>query len=301
MHRDALTHVDLYCTSCRTFDSEVTQHKLLLVPEETAGEFLLTGCLECSHCKKRYPIIDGVPRLVHVTLQANHDSQNDGEHAAQYLDAHYGTLNSDYWGQMSVAEGSGLSLDVGCSVGRYTFECAGKGFAVGIDLNVEHLRLATGFQRAGKVIYTRKTRALRREEIVSEFAPSRNALFLLADIHNPPFKMETFDYIGALNVIDSVKLPLTALGQMDAMLKENGKLFLSTPYVWDADISEEWLEAPDIDPHSFVKMLLTGELMPECELNYRITMDKTNIPWRLRKQDTQHFVYLVDAILSEKL
>lgn len=301
MHRDALTHIDLYCTSCRTFAEQVTQYKLMLVPEETKGDYIISGWLECTHCRKRYRISRGVPQLVPseslVTVGLSSGSE---ELAAQYLDAHYGTTNLGYWHQMSVPTGNSLCLDVGCSVGRYTFECAKQGFAVGVDLNVEHLAQAAEFQRVGKIRYTRKTRALRREEIESGFAPSSNALFLQADIHNPPFKMETFDFIGALNLLDSVRRPLIALGQMDAMLKQTGALFLSTPYVWNAKISEEWLETEQIDPHSFTMLLLSGKLMPECELDYGISVARTNIPWCLRKQDTQQFVYYVDAILAEK-
>lgn len=293
MHRDALKHVDLHCTSCRTFEGQVTQYKLVLIPEETQGEYVVTGWLECSYCKKRYQIVEGVPHLIQ-------GFSGGGELSAQYLDGHYGSINTGYWRQMNSARGNGLCLDVGCSVGRYTFECAKKGFAVGLDANFEHLRLAAGFQRTGKISYTRKTRTLSREAVESDFSPSKKALFLLADIHDPPFKMETFDFISALNVIDSVKLPLTALGQMDAMLKQNGRLFLSTPYLWNADISEDWLETEEINPHLFVKMLLTGKQMPECGFNYRILMEKTGIPWRLRKQDTNQFVYFVDAIVSEK-
>ena len=294
MHRDALTHLDLYCTSCRTFEGRVTQHKLILLPQETQAEYVITGRLECPHCHKRYPITDGVPCLIQGV-------PGNEEQTAQFIDSHYGTENVGNWRKMNSARGNGLCLDVGCSVGRYTFECARKGFAVGIDANLEHLRLAAGFQRAGKINYTRKTRALSHEGVESRFAPSKNALFLLADIHDPPFKMETFDFIGALNVIDSVKRPLTALGQMDAMLKQNGRLFLSSPYVWNADISEEWLETEDIEPHSFLKMVLTGKRVPECGFNYRITMENTGIPWRLRKQDALQFSYFVDAIVAEKV
>ena len=118
---------------------------------------------------------------------------------------------------------------------------------------------------------------------------------------DPPFKINTFDFISALNLIDSVKLPLTTIGQMNAMLKPKGKLFLSTPYTWNSDICEDWLETKDVDPHTFVKMLLTGGKVPETRFNYRILKEKTGILWRMRKQDTQHFIYTVDFILAEKV
>jgi SAM-dependent methyltransferase len=221
--------------------------------------------------------------------------------AAQYLDAHYGTINRQYWREMKNVILPGTCLDVGCSVGRYTFESGRNGFAVGIDVNLEQLRLAAGFQRSGQITYTQKHRALSLEKKESKFKPNNNVLFLLADIHNPPFKMESFDFISALNLIDSVRFPFTALGQMDALLKPGGTLMLSSPYTWNAEISNDWFETEQIDPHTYTKQLLTGHQAPEFGLNYRITAEKADIPWKLRKQDTQHFVYFVDLLAAQKI
>jgi SAM-dependent methyltransferase len=154
--------------------------------------------------------------------------------------------------------------------------------------------------RAGKVRYSRRTRAINWEQVDPDFPPPGNALFLLADIHDPPFKMESFDFIAGLNLIDSVKRPLTALGQMDAMLKPGGRLLLSAPYVWDAEVSEEWLETEKDDGHAFLKLLLTGAMLPGCGFDYQITLEMTGMPWRLRRQDTQQFLYLVDTIVAKK-
>lgn len=294
MHSDALKHVDLYCTSCCKFEEELIQHKLRLIPEECIGDFIESGFLECSGCGKRYPVIDGVPCMLET-------GATGPQFTSQYLDAHYGRGNRRYWREMIGSLGRGLSLDVGCSVGRYAFECGRRNFTVGIDSNLEHLKLAAGFQRCGRIDYARAARALANKKVTSSVIPSQNVLFLHADIHNPPFRMETFGFISALNLIDSVRRPLTALGQMDAMLKPGGKLFLSSPYAWDAAVSEEWLESEDTDPHTFVKLLLTGRKVPECGFNYRITGAKTGVPWRLRRQDTQHFLYLVDSVTAEKL
>lgn len=294
MHIDILHQVDLYCTSCATFEGKITQHKLVLIPEVAQADFIISGRLECSNCDKRYPIIDGVPCMLDG-VPCNQDL------TAQYLDAHYGAINTRYWREMKSAILPGTCLDVGCSVGRYTFECGRSGFAVGIDVNFEQLRLAAGFQRSGQISYTRKSRALYYEDKKSGFKPNNNVLFLLADIHNPPFKMESFDFISALNLIDSVRFPFIALGQMDAMLKPGGTLLLSSPYTWNADISDGWFETEQIDPHTYTKQLLTGQQAPECGFNYRITGEKANLPWKLRKQDTQHFVYFVDLLAAQKI
>jgi uncharacterized protein YbaR (Trm112 family) len=133
MRRDALETIDLYCTRCRTFGSAVRQHRLALVAESTEGDYVLGGRLECPHCAAQFPIMDGVPCLLH--------GLNGGEsHVEQYLDAHYGPLNAGYWEEMTSSLGEGFCLDAGCSVGRFTFEAARRGFAVSIDVNLAHLR-----------------------------------------------------------------------------------------------------------------------------------------------------------------
>ncbi len=294
MHHETLSHIDIYCTSCRTFEEHIIQHKLKLIPKKTNGDYIITGWLECVNCGKRYRIVDGVPHMIQGVSLGE-------EQTAQYLDAHYSNINISYWEEMDSFAGNGLCLDVGCSVGRYTFECAKKGFAVGIDANYEHLRQAAEIMRTGILQFRRKTRALNYEKVTLDLSPSKNTLFMVADIHDPPFKMDTFDFISGLNLIDSVKLPLTALGQMDAMLKKHGELFLSTPYTWNPEVSGEWLETEDIEPHSYIKQLLTGKQVPESGFNYRIGNNKTGIFWRMRKQDNQQYEYFVDAISAEKL
>ncbi|MBN2077204.1 MAG: methyltransferase domain-containing protein [Dehalococcoidales bacterium] len=295
MHRDAFKKIALYCTDCRTFEhGRIIQHKLDLSTDKISGEYVISGHFECLSCGKQFPIIGGVPCLV-SSISTHEDLTN------QYLDAHYSEINNEYWNTLDTWYTGNLCLDAGCSTGRYTFDCGKKGFTIGIDIKLEDLRLATEFQRTGKVAFTRKTRTLAHEEIESSFEPSENVLFLQADINNPPFGTETFDFISGLNLIDSVRLPLTTLGQMDAMLKRSGRLLLSTPYAWDPEISEEFLEDKDTDPHTFVKKLLTGDIIPETGFHYRILEEKTGIPWLMRKHDTLHFRYNADLIIAEKL
>ena len=218
----------------------------------------------------------------------------------QYLDAHYGVINTRYWREMKAA-GDGTCLDVGCSVGRYTFESAQSGFAVGMDVNFEQLRLAAEFQRTGNITYTRRRRALGDELKKSAFKPSGKALFILADIHNPPFKMESFDFISALNVIDSVKYPLTALGQIDALLKPKGTLLLSSPYSWNADVSVEFLETEEIEPHEFMRQLLSGRQVPECGFNYRLPGRQVRYPMAAAPAGQPGISLHGDLLLAEKL
>jgi SAM-dependent methyltransferase len=291
---DALSRIDLYCTACRSFTGKPVQHKLTVVPGEVDGKFVITGYLKCPNCGKQYPVLNGVPRFIDGVSTST-------ELLGQYLDAQYGTINDSYWKKLSKFQPGEIHLDIGCGTGRYTFECARTGFAIGIDANLEYLKRAAAFQRGEEITYKRKTRELAETIESSEFKPSPNVLFLLADVHNPPFGMDSFTSISALNLIDSVQHPLTVLGQADAMLKSGGRLVLSSPYCWDEKGSREWLETADTSAHDFLLQVLTGKRLPETGFNYRILQKRKGFPWRLRKHDTLLFTYSVDLIVAEKM
>jgi len=294
MLSDALSRIDLYCTACRSFTGKAVQHKLVLVPNEVDGKFVITGHLDCPNCGKQYPVLDGVPRFI------NGVGSPEGL-TAQYLDAQYGTINETYWKKLNKFLPGDRHLDIGCGTGRYSFECARNGFAAGMDVNIDSLKLAAAFQRGEEIKYKRKTRELAEKEEVSDFKPSENVLFILADAHNPPFEMDSFNSVSALNVIDSVAHPLTVLGQADAILKSGGQLVLSTPYCWDEKGSQEWLETAETSAHDFLRQVLTGKRLPETGFNYRILKQRKGIPWRLRKHDGLLFTYTVDLIVAEKV
>jgi SAM-dependent methyltransferase len=290
---DALSHIDLYCTACRILKGEPVQHRLELIAGEIQGGFVITGYLECPNCGKQYPVLDGVPRFVEGLRSSE-------ELVSQYLEAHYSDINTGYWVEMEQFQPGSLHLDMGCGTGRFTFECAREGFAVGMDANLDYIKSAAAFQREGVITYRRKTRTLAEIDETPDFQPSRNVLFILADILDPPFRMEAFDSISGLNVIDSVKYPLHLLGQADAMLAPGGRLFLSSPYCWDEKENEPLLESEDIEPHEFIVQILTGRQAPELGLDYRVLLEKNGIPWRLRKRGSLEFNYSVDMIIAQK-
>jgi SAM-dependent methyltransferase/uncharacterized protein YbaR (Trm112 family) len=296
MRVDVLERVDLNCTSCRTYDSGVIQHKLTLVPGVIRDGYVISGDLQCPNCARKHPIIDGVPCL-------SSPVSSPQDRIDQYLDSQYGDINASFWARIdSVPPLGGIHLDAGCGTGRYTFFRGRQGLSVGLDANLDYLRQAARLQREGRVTYSRRRRALRQEDAEIPFETVSDVLFVLADIHDPPFSMGAFDSVSALNLIDTVKYPLIALGQIDALLRPGGQLLLTSPYVWTEDISsrDSWLETHDEEPHSYLMGLLRGEHMPDCGFSYRIVRQETGIPWQIRRQDTMTYAYEVDLIEAKK-
>lgn len=289
---DALDNIELVCTSCRNFKKKTVQYKLKLVPGEIIDGFVITGYLACPNCGKTYPILDGVPRLSESVPASE-------ALTAQYLDAQYGSINKKYWQTINTFLPGRKHLDIGCGVGRFTFKSGEQAFAVGMDLNAEHLKAAARFQRGEKITYNRRIREFAVRSEISNFKPSQYVVFLLANALDPPFMMDSFDSISILNVLDACPNPLTLLGQADAMLKTGGRLLISSPYCWDEQIRQP-LETSDVSPHDYVLQLLAGKQLPELDFNYRILHEQTGILWKVRKHDCLEFRYKVDLIVAEK-
>ncbi|MCZ6675813.1 MAG: methyltransferase domain-containing protein [Candidatus Poribacteria bacterium] len=195
------------------------------------------------------------------------------------------------------------ALDLGCSVGRCTFELARfSELAVGIDLNFDAVSAAAGMQRTGTVSYERRKRGRCFETVQMPYSPPQNALFLVGDALDPPFLAESFDLVAGLNLIDNVSLPLVLIGQMDALLRDGGTLVLSSPYEWRADIAEraEWLENDALDAATMVRNILEGGLFPQMGLKYEILSELLDVPWVLRHHDRYWSLFLVHLIKARK-
>ena len=166
-----------------------------------------------------------------------HFGQFTGVSAAP--DPSNGASNGAYWekvvGMARPGAGSkySKSVDLGCSVGRFTFEAARfSGLSVGLDLDFGKVSAAAGIQRKRIVAYERRERGRTFRPVEGMYDPPRNVLFLVGDALDPPFLGETFDLVGALNLLDNVGVPMTLLGQADALLgshKFAGLLILDKP------------------------------------------------------------------------
>ena len=195
------------------------------------------------------------------------------------------------------------SLDMGCSVGRYTFELSTfSELSIGMDLNFSMLQFAEHLQKVGKVKYKRKKNGIAFERSELTYEAPQKALFLLADAMSPPFRAGSFDCIAGLNLIDNVKIPLILIGQMDALLKIGGKLIISSPYDWKPEISEpeEWIGTKEEDSPDMIRRIISGENLMDMSLDYKIVNDYLNVPWLIKNHDRSFSLYLVHILAAEK-
>ena len=179
---------------------------------------------------------------------------------AQYCDFHYGSENfgvknfclnsvellTPYLKNMNNKK----ALDLGCSVGRSTFELA-KIFddVIGIDFSTNFINVGVKLKIYDSLIYKVK----KEGEIFEEKAISLKELglekikekvtFMQGDACNLKDIYTCFDLIFCSNLIDRLYYPQKFLDDIPSRINKDGLLVLLSPYTWLEDYTpkENWL------------------------------------------------------------
>jgi putative 4-mercaptohistidine N1-methyltranferase len=179
---------------------------------------------------------------------------------AQYCDAHFGPEHfgvpnfpkacAEICLELMKGRAAGHALDVGCAVGRASFELA-RGFhrVTGLDFSSRFFRLAAGMQQEGYLRY-----ALPEEgEVLSyhELTLAELGLegvrekvgFYQADACNLPDKFTGYDLVLAANLIDRIYSPRRFLTDLHQRMNPGALLVIASPYSWSEEFTkkEEWL------------------------------------------------------------
>jgi putative 4-mercaptohistidine N1-methyltranferase len=140
------------------------------------------------------------------------------------------------------------ALDLGCAVGRSSFELARRFDEVtGIDFSTRFIEAARAMQRAG----TMTIRAPREGIALDEFR-----LALPADLPRERVRFEqgdacalrpglgVFDLVLMANLIDRLPDPARCLAQLPALVAPGGALILTSPYTWLEEYTprDKWLD-----------------------------------------------------------
>lgn len=141
-------------------------------------------------------------------------------------------------------------LDMGCSVGRSSFELA-RGFrhVDAIDFSARFIRSAVGLQSKATIQYevpvegeltiarTTSLLALGLEETADR------VLFAQGDACNMKAQFTNYDLVFAGNLIDRLYAPAEFLALIRTKIRPGGLLVLTSPYTWLSDYTpkEKWL------------------------------------------------------------
>ena len=181
--------------------------------------------------------------------------------AAQYCDSHYGAEQFNVANFpatcaklcLELMEGRTKrhALDLGCAVGRASFELARDGFqrVTGLDFSTRFFRLAARMQEEGYLRYAfpEEGDILSFHEIsLADLGLDRvreRVEFYQADACNLPEKFTGYDLVLAANLIDRLYSPRRFLATIHERINPGGLLVIISPYTWLEEFTkkEEWL------------------------------------------------------------
>ncbi|GAX79951.1 hypothetical protein CEUSTIGMA_g7390.t1 [Chlamydomonas eustigma] len=144
------------------------------------------------------------------------------------------------------AKRAGLSmaraLDLGCAVGRATFElaspeCGRFHEAVGLDISARFIEVANKMREARRMDYDLKVEGEITERVAAvleETVDTARVKFLQGDACRLPSDLAsgTFDAVLVANVLDRVPDPSRLLSQMAEALCPGGVALITTPFSW---------------------------------------------------------------------
>lgn len=324
-HFEALRPRCVVCGSALAVTASIREHD---------GD-IVEGIIGCTseECQREYPIIDGIPILIRAIrgwLAANamqvlqRDDLSAGiesligdalgpgspfdtirQQLSIYTFDHYESQYPSVIALLDVTPANGACIDLGCSVGRTTFELAARSnqLTIGVDLNFAMLRVASRALREGRVRYARRRVGLAYDQ--SEIAldlPARELVdFWCCDAVALPFHDATFATASMLNVIDCVAAPHDALTECARVLRSGGNVAIATPYDWapTATPVEQWLggHSQRSEQQGASEPVVRSMLR---ELGFEIVSERDNVPWRLRLHDRSAVEYAVHVIAARR-
>jgi SAM-dependent methyltransferase len=205
---------------------------------------------------------------------------------------------------------AGPTLDLGCAVGRGSFELAARGdrLVLGVDVNVTMLRLARALLGDGPVAAPRRRIGVvyDRMRIEAGFAHAERVDFWCCDALALPFAPGGFGLAVAMNLLDCVGDPRRLLGEIEAMLALDGAAVLATPYDWAPNATSPigW-----IGGHSqrgpaggaaepLLRQLMTPGVHPQSLRRLRLFAEDDDVPWRVRLHDRSTVEYRLHLVAA---
>jgi len=137
-------------------------------------------------------------------------------------------------------------LDLGCAVGRSTFEMSATcDEVVGIDFSLAFIRAAETLQNGGALSYERHEEAsisTRMEARLPDGVDGSKIRFLQGDAMDLPEDLGVFGRVHAANLICRLPEPMRLLDRLPSLVLPGGELVLATPCTWLEEFtpSENW-------------------------------------------------------------
>ena len=307
----------LICPSCLP-----SEHKLSASVIKESESEIISGRLICGNCNRRYPVDDGLAVLLPSSgekISRDKSYYEESETVSSYLWSHYADTFGDpeandifsvFSRILPEFSSADLALDLGCAVGRFTFEISRKcGFCIGLDSSTSFIEAARRLAADNEINITLKTEGSLQEEktITLPLAWDREKVeFIVADVLAAPFPQALFSQVTSLNLLDKVGDPMKHLRQVNRLAKQSEAWFLfADPFSWSKEYSPEeaWLggrtegafAGRGIDN---VRDLLTDEAGP-IQPAWSI-QQAGRLPWKIRNHRNHYEMIFSEFFLARR-
>jgi putative 4-mercaptohistidine N1-methyltranferase len=139
------------------------------------------------------------------------------------------------------------ALDLGCAVGRSSFELARHcAEVIGIDFSKQFIDLANRLRRRGSLRFKSWEEGeltQPRRAVVPPDLDRRRVTFAVGDACRLRPDLGEFDVVLMANLIDRLEAPLRCLERLPGLLRPGGQLIVASPYTWLASYTprKNWL------------------------------------------------------------
>ncbi len=145
------------------------------------------------------------------------------------------------------------ALDLGCAVGRASFELARHcSTVIGIDFSQRFIDAATRLRDHGQLSYERLEEGELTTPLVAQ-VPSeidrRRVTFEVGDAMHLRADLGEFDVVLIANLIDRLTQPRHCLNRLASLVKPGGQLICTSPYTWLEQFTprENWLGGVELE------------------------------------------------------
>lgn len=290
----------LVCPDCLPRES-----LLELTVREAQDDDVMDGELSCVTCGRTYAIRRGIAVLLptaSMSMLEKETGYNSRQMLSAYLWSHFGDLMGDadatdaYQKWTSLFDGeSGPALDIGCAVGRLSFELSQThSHVIGIDTSISFI---------GKARELLKRQRLQFDLIIEgQLTEERNCVFdrqwrldrvdfIVADAMALPFPAHLFSTTSSINILEKVADPLQHLTEVNRTLAaKNARFIFSDPFSWEESVSapERWIGGKNDGRYSgrgfdCMHRLVKGEdgiFHPPMTI-----LDDGRVSWKIRKTE----------------
>lgn len=177
------------------------------------------------------------------------------------------------------------ALDLGCAVGRSTFELARHcPEVIGIDYSRRFIETAQILASSGSYAYLRMDEGTLTTPLLARVPagvdPGR-VRFEHGDAHALRKDLGAFDVVLGANLVDRLLTPMQFLDQLSRLVKPGGQLILTTPCTWLEDFTpaKNWLGGYHLNDHP--RTTLDG-LKTALGRNFTLTATK-DLPFLIRE------------------